>query len=105
MYLTFDKDRNLVTPSHEIEHIVGDDVKEKDKVHTQGAFTKTQFAGPHVHMRIVDLLRRVSEKYFEHFEMIDEAGYWENPDKEALMERFGFGERIVAMLEEKLKAL
>jgi len=70
----------------------------------KGAFTKTQYAGPEVHMRIVDLLRKLSEKYFEHFEMIDESGYWENRNATLLRERFGPEDSIASMLAQKLKA-
>jgi hypothetical protein len=44
---------------------------------------KTQFSTAEQHIRIIELLRYLSGKYFSDFEMIDESGYWtsRNPEK------------------------
>jgi hypothetical protein len=44
---------------------------------------KTQFTTAEQHMKIIELLRYISGKYFSDFEMIDESGYWtsRNPEK------------------------
>lgn len=45
-----------------------------------GAFTKTAYAGKWVHMKIVELFKLLSPKYFSDFEVIDESGYWDHGD-------------------------
>lgn len=44
---------------------------------------KTQFSTAEQHIKIIELLRYISGKYFSDFEMIDESGYWtsRNPEK------------------------
>lgn len=44
---------------------------------------KTQFTTAEQHVKIIELLRYISGKYFSDFEMIDESGYWtsKNPEK------------------------
>lgn len=44
---------------------------------------KTQFTTAEQHVKIIELLRYISGKYFSDFEMIDESGYWtsRNPEK------------------------
>jgi len=44
---------------------------------------KTQFTTAEQHVKIIELLRYISGKYFSDFEMIDEGGYWtsRNPEK------------------------
>ncbi|HEX5003321.1 MAG TPA: hypothetical protein VFW78_12570 [Bacteroidia bacterium] len=105
VYLTFDNNRQLrmwLFDSSEAKGIKRSTAADKQAL--KGAFTKTHYAGPEVHMRIVDLLRKLSEKYFEHFEMIDESGYWENRNATLLRERFGPEDTIASMLAQKLKA-
>jgi hypothetical protein len=43
---------------------------------------KTQYAGAEAHIKIIELLRYLSGKYLEDFEMMDESKYWDtkNPD-------------------------
>jgi hypothetical protein len=52
--------------------------------------TKTQYAGPIVHMKIVDILKVISAKYIDNFEVYDESNYYEDQDREALFRRFGY---------------
>ncbi|XOV95262.1 MAG: hypothetical protein ACFHWX_11245 [Bacteroidota bacterium] len=42
--------------------------------------TKTQFAPIEVHISIVKLMKYLSSKYFEQFEVIDEGEFWETDD-------------------------
>jgi hypothetical protein len=56
---------------------------------TWGAFTKTQYAGALVHLKVVELLRQVSEKYFSDFICNDDSGFWDSRDETKLLERFG----------------
>ena len=43
---------------------------------------KTQFSTAEQHVKLIELMRYLSGKYFTDFELIDESGYWEtrNPD-------------------------
>ncbi len=50
--------------------------------------TKTQFAGPDVHMTVVNLLQYLKDKYFSNFKMSDEGEYWEKKDKKMLLAQF-----------------
>ena len=44
-------------------------------------FSKTQFAGPDIHIAVCKLLKYLSGKYFEKFEVLDEGQYWEEEDE------------------------
>ena len=50
--------------------------------------TKTQYAGPATHIALLKFLKYLKEKYFESFELNDEAYYWETNDKKILLQRF-----------------
>jgi hypothetical protein len=58
-----------------------DDFDPLDMVYTVSV--KTQFTTAEQHVKIIELLRYISGKYFSDFEMIDESGYWtsRNPEK------------------------
>lgn len=49
---------------------------------------KTQFAGITVHKALIALLRYLSQKYFQQFELNDEGLYWETNDEEVLHAQF-----------------
>jgi hypothetical protein len=51
--------------------------------------TKTQYAGPEVHMTLVKMLRYMSDKYYSEIEMCDEGEYWETGNEENLRRIFG----------------
>jgi hypothetical protein len=50
--------------------------------------TKTQFAGPDIHITVLNLLQYLKDKYFAVFELKDEGNYWETKDKKILLGRF-----------------
>ncbi|MEO7983251.1 MAG: hypothetical protein ABI688_04135 [Bacteroidota bacterium] len=52
------------------------------------AHTKTQFAGPDIHIAILKLLDHLNKKYFESFKLNDEGCYWGKWDKEILLSQF-----------------
>jgi len=58
-------------------------------------FIKTQFAGPHVHSQVVELLRSL-EPRFETLSVEDEGDFWSTGDKDALQEHFSAFERALA---------
>ncbi len=54
----------------------------------EGSFTKTQYAGATAHIKIIKLLRYLSEKYLSEFELTDEGKYWETGDEKLLRDTF-----------------
>jgi hypothetical protein len=46
-------------------------------------YTKTQFAGPEIHIAVVTLLRSL-EPLFEQLEIVDEGEYWDGSDAQRL---------------------
>lgn len=52
------------------------------------ASTKTQFAGPGVHITLLQLLKHLSTKYFSSIEVIDEGLYWNKWNEEILKIQF-----------------
>jgi hypothetical protein len=65
-----------------------DPEKEEEKKYLYILSVKTQFAGPEVHMVLIQLLRYLSQKYFARFNMTDEGGYWETSEEAVLRENF-----------------
>jgi hypothetical protein len=53
------------------------------------AHTKTQYAGARIHLKVVQLLKLIAEKYLLEFECHDETGFWDHCDEHKLMQRFG----------------
>lgn len=66
--------------------------------------TKTQFAGPEVHMAVLKLLDYIRKKYFSNFELVDEGDYWNTWDENRLKKQFSRYEilldTVAAALEE-----
>lgn len=56
---------------------------EFDKDYYIQEFVKTQFAGPQIHITIIDLLRRI-EPFFESLKLQDEGDFWTNSDEVVL---------------------
>jgi 5'-deoxynucleotidase YfbR-like HD superfamily hydrolase len=50
--------------------------------------TKTQYAGSTIHKIIIHLLKYLSQKYFQDFELTDEGKYWETEDETILEKNF-----------------
>ena len=49
---------------------------------------KTQFAGQDAHITLLKFLRYLEAKYFTHFYLVDEGGYWETNDEAVLKAQF-----------------
>ncbi len=49
---------------------------------------KTQYAGPHMHAKIIQVLRHISNKYLTDFTLTDETEYWETGNEEELIKSF-----------------
>ncbi|MCG3165116.1 MAG: hypothetical protein POELPBGB_00877 [Bacteroidia bacterium] len=54
----------------------------------EGSFTKTQYAGVTVHIKVINLLRYVSGKYFSEFNVNDESKFWETGDEKMARKTF-----------------
>jgi hypothetical protein len=54
------------------------------------SFTKTQFAGAATHMAICELFHYLEGKWFEIFEVSDEADYWETGDEKMLRKKLDY---------------
>ncbi len=64
----------------------------------QWLFTKTQYAGVEAHMALIKLLRHLSQKYFEKFELHDESLYWETGDEAQCRQIFGKYDQMMSMV-------
>lgn len=64
---------------------------------------KTQYAGIDVHIAVIKLLKHLSQRYFSHFELSDEGGYWETDDEEVLRKKFGQYNAILNAVQSLMK--
>lgn len=63
---------------------------------------KTQFAGADVHIKVVELFRYLSKKYFNAFEFLDEADYWETKNKKVVEEKIEFLDKMISQFAKGL---
>ena len=68
-------------------------IKEVEEMGLDGAGefwleTFMQDAGPEAHIEVIKMLRSLQEKYFDHFQLSDDSGYWETGDEEKCREEF-----------------
>lgn len=68
-------------------------IKEAEEMglHDSGEFwfeVLMQDAGPEVHIEVINMLRYLQEKYFDHFLLYDDSGYWETGDEAKCREEF-----------------
>ena len=78
IWLTFLSDGCLASPESLYDIIGNRLVLSKDLLIT----SVVQFAGPDVHMRLIQMLRYLSNKYFRYLNMTDESEYWKTGDPE-----------------------
>lgn len=86
LWMCFLSDGRLSSPVQ--LQLWGNSKDETERRYLTKVFTKTQFAGVETHKVLIHLLKHISSKYFEEFELVDETGYWETGDEELLEERF-----------------
>lgn len=67
-------------------------------------FVKTQFAGPEIHIALIKLFKYLSSKYFDFFEVNDEADYWETMDKDILTGKFKYMDNLLNKVESWLNS-
>jgi hypothetical protein len=63
-------------------------------------FCKTQFAGPDMHIEVVQCLREIAP-FFNGFKVKDDSGYWDTGDRQELERRMGIIDRGIDLLAGK----
>lgn len=66
---------------------------------------KTQFAGIDSHIRIIELLSRLKEKYITNLTVSDEGAYWETRDRRILAEKRVFLGRCLRHAERVIGSI
>lgn len=66
----------------------GNSDNENDKMYLYMLSSKTQYAGSTIHKIIIHLLKYISQKYFQDFQLMDEGNYWETGDEKLLEKNF-----------------
>ena len=66
----------------------GNSENENDKMYLYMLSSKTQYAGSTIHKIIIHLLKYLSKKYFQDFQLTDEGSYWETGDEKLLEKNF-----------------
>ncbi|KYF68234.1 hypothetical protein BE11_12135 [Sorangium cellulosum] len=67
-------------------------------------WTKTQFAGPKVHVAVCTILRYVKERYAPDLEVKDDSGYFASGDYEKLEAELAYVERLAAITTDAVQA-
>jgi hypothetical protein len=77
---------------------------EFDKDYFVQEFIKTQFAGPELHIEVINLFRLI-QPYFDKLDICDEGDFWETSDAKLLVEHIENCDRALQkMLAENPKA-
>ncbi len=104
LWLTFHREGFMCNPML-FEYVMKVEGKEIPADAEQWLFTKTQYAGVEAHIAMIKLLRYLSEKYFERFELHDESKYWETNDESVCRARFGEYDRVLSMVGDALEGM
>lgn len=96
----FNSNGNLTCPIHVVLVNEGKSTQEKAS-HS----VKTQFAPPEVHIYIINLLKYLKKKYIPNLDVYDEGGYWDNGDKDQLIQRLDSINKAMDILENELNKL
>ncbi|WP_438006142.1 hypothetical protein WME89_47250 [Sorangium sp. So ce321] len=67
-------------------------------------WTKTQFAGPKVHVAVCAILRYVQQRYAPELEITDASGYFVTGDYEKLEAELAYVERITSLASNAIQA-
>jgi len=67
-------------------------------------FVKTQFAGPEVHVQIIELFKRL-EPHFKTLKIEDEGEYWETADRKRLQQNMDTVDRMIREAKAKNPAV
>ena len=66
---------------------------------------KTQFAGPQIHIVLVNLLRYLGQKYCSELQVSDEGGFWETNDEAVLLSAFQQYDDLLNMVAATLQSI
>ena len=86
VFLTFLSNGRMSSDSH--LRFFGNSSDEKEQKYLYMLSTKTQYAGIKTHMLIIQLLKYLTNKYFQEFHLTDEGNYWETGDEKLLEASF-----------------
>ncbi|MGB4848030.1 MAG: hypothetical protein WBP41_08945 [Saprospiraceae bacterium] len=103
VWLTFRQDGLLADPVYFIFKYCNDPDITPDQEYM--LCTVTQYAGIDAHMALIRLLRYLSRKYFEDFQLIDESEYWETGDAGQCIKRFKYFTQEMDEMSGKLDPL
>lgn len=68
-------------------------------------WTKTQWAGPKVHIAVCAMLRYVRERYAPELVIKDDSGYFESGDEGKLASQMAYVERLVSVTTQAVEAM
>jgi hypothetical protein len=68
-------------------------------------WTKTQHAGPDVHMAVCEVLRHVKERYAPDLEIKDDSGYFEDGDRDKLLGQLAYTDRIASLAADAFQSV
>jgi hypothetical protein len=60
-------------------------------------WTKTQHAGPDVHIAVCEMIRHVKDRYAPDLEVKDDSGYFDDKDRDKLLGQLGYVDRLVSL--------
>lgn len=86
VWLTFLSNRRMSTPVH--LRFFGNTANKQERRYLYAISVKTQFAGAETHKLIIHLLKYISRKYLQDFNVNDEGEYWETGDGQLLENAF-----------------
>ena len=67
-------------------------------------WTKTQFAGPKVHVAVCAILRYVKQRYAPELQVNDDSGYFVDGDYEKLEGQLAYVERLTSLASQAIEA-
>jgi len=68
-------------------------------------WTKTQHAGPKVHVAVCAILRYVKQRYAPDLEIKDDSGYFVDEDYEKLAGQLAYADRIASLASQAIEAV
>jgi hypothetical protein len=68
-------------------------------------WTKTQGAGPDVHIAVCELLRHVKDRYAPDLKITDDAGYFEHGNRDELLAQFAYVDHITSTTANAFRAV
>ena len=81
LWLTFDANGRLINPYS----FLWEEPTASDQTTVASGI---QYAGPESHMRLINLMRYIAQKYFASFELKDDSEYWETQCEERCRDWF-----------------